>query len=328
MALTNTSDGYGDSPKRRLPADSLEAAGQEANLKGLEIYDRKAEAEWQETFGIERKAHKRLKRQEQTAINLSDPYEADSGEPPQPTQRRERSRPLAEPASLAAASEDTKTTKAHGKGGEPPEKIPIREAMSTIRAIISRVKSGGAVGADDLSALGAAFDQLGAAALECKAAHNWPELKFIAHIRNLLGSYLGKTVPDAQNPLPRVELAEAGSIAGSFKGSARLPGETRFDLTSAGTLAHPAGAVGEPVASLPRVDIDMGGALAHTSGQTPEIKTANHVETRRVVMSEEPGRISSGSPDPGKVDLPLRMSTLEQIGVLISQREQAGKSVT
>jgi hypothetical protein len=226
---------------------------------------------------------------------------------------------------VALASEVKKISTAQGNSTETPERIPIREAMNTIRAIIARVKGGGAVGADDLSALSAAFNQLGMAAVECKAAHNLPELSFIRHVRGLLGSFLGKSVPDSDNPLPRIELTESGSLAEGFKSNA---GSIRSDFSSAGVLAGSLGPVGEAVAGLPRVDIDMGGVVAHASGQTLENKTADHGQAPKVVLNEEPGRIRSGSLDPGKSDLSLRFSALEQIGVLISQREQADKSVT
>jgi hypothetical protein len=317
----NTLDS-GDSKDNRRSLELSQAPVNDTNAGRLRIYDRKEQAEWRETFGMELPAKRKPAKQEEgSSISICDPYQQDqpAGAGLLPERKLREAVRLAEQLTGSTwLKELAKVNQAQSQDTETNQRVPIREAMNVIRAIIARVKGGGAVGEGDLSALCAAFDQLGAAAVQCKAVHNQQELGYIRYVRGLLGSYLNHTVARHEDPLPRMELSELGSTA---RGSARpvaAMNDMRVDLKDAGALAGATELVGVSSPQLPRVDLDVAGAVAHSPGQT----------SPRVALNEETGRLITGSLAAEKPGASFRLSNPEETGVLISQREKAARSLT
>ena len=328
----------------------------EEKPKGPELYDRTCAADWRETFGLDRQARRRERR---ASLNLTNPYEEETPVVSLATTPYEC--PVkpggTQPEAVILTNPPEDEPRRPGKrkiGDPPPKKVPIREAMSTIRSIVARVKSGGEVNQSDISALNGAYEQLGAAAIECKAAANWKELKFIGRVRTLLGSYLRKTVPKADKPerqAPRTDVLDGQSADDDSSGTRpRLrtrrvdaqspvvddssPGRPRFrqrrDLDLAGELVLQTGTSEDQPAQRPRVDHEMTTALTFTAQPTfgRRIPRGDFTQAGRLLSSDEADRLVSLGDDPSRPISPVRLNELEQLGVLVSQRDRIARSIT
>lgn len=332
--------------------------GAEDKPKGPELYDRSSAADWRETFGLDRRARRRERR---ASLNLTNPYEEETPVVSLASTAYEcpvkpgGTQPEAVNLTSPTPPEDEPRRPGKRKIGDPPpKKVPIREAMSTIRAIVAHVKSGGEASQADIAALNGAYEQLGAAAIECKAAANWKEFKFIGRVRTLLGSYLRKTVPKSDKSgreAPRTDVVD-GQSADNDSSATRprlrtrrvdaqspvvddsSPGRPRFrqrrDLDLAGELVLQTGTSEDQPAQRPRVDHEMTTALTFTAQPTfgRRIPRGDFTQAGRLLSSDEADRLVSLGDDPSRPISPVRLNELEQLGVLVSQRDRIARSVT
>lgn len=326
--------------------------------KGPELYDRSSAADWRETFGLDRRARRRERR---ASLNLTNPYEEETpvvalaSTPYECPVKPGGIQPEAVTLTNLIPEDEPRRPGKRKIGDPPPKKVPIREPMSTIRAIVARVKSGAEVNQSDISALNYAFEQLGNAAIECKAAANWKELKFIGRVRNLLGSYLRKTVPKADKPerqAPSTDVVDGQSADDDYSSATRprlrsrrvdaqypvvddsSPGRPRFrqrrDLDLAGELVLQTGTSEDQTAQRPRVDHEMTTALTFTAQPTlgRRIPRGDFTQAGRLLSSDEAERLVSLGDDPSRPISPVRLNELEQLGVLVSQRDRIARSIT
>jgi len=326
MTRESTPDKYRDPKEDSLIAGITDRTGSKAdNREGREVYDRAAEADWKRTFGV-RRAKERP--EEGTALDVSNPYPAGSEGSPFDGWTRRHSRLSPEgPVLPILYSESRRNDAQKSVDQHDPARVPIREAMNTIRSILAHVRSVNHISAAEESALNSAYDLLGAAAAQCRIEHNWGELKFIDRVRGLLAAGLGRDQPEVLHPLPRVDLTDTGALAQSTRSPARLE-KARSDFDGAGTLVGQLGLAGGSPIDAPRVDVDTAGAVSPAGGTLKKAPALHHLETPRVASVEETGRTNSASLESERTGWPGRWSNLEQIGILISQRERSGKSVT
>jgi hypothetical protein len=309
--------------ERNLKSRIGEAGGLDAGEGSLDIYDRGSQSDWRATFRTKRRSQSL---DEQSSLYLSDPYPVESTVSPIRPQYRDAAALSQTGNRVDQSSESLNRRSDQNRIPETPARVPIAEAMMTIRSIIASVKGGASVGPEQI----AAFEQLGVAAVECKAAHNLQELQFIGRVRNLLGSYLGKTTGDTPGPTPRMESAETGVVSERSARVLEFGSSNRRELETAGTLAGPPGLTHDRAAMGNRFDQEMTTTITDGSDQTHERKSALTEQfTPRTVaedrqangVQELPGEISK-SHDSG------RFFDLEQLGILIALRDRPTRSIT